>query len=82
MNARTICEPGRNFAVAKPAPLIIDPFDDFGVVTSLVAHVDHQRFLRKLVAIVFPDLLYRRIRNDHHHDVAKFDGLSNRPDAG
>src|SRR5215831_11684413 len=63
--------------------MIIDPFDDFGAVTSCnrVAYVNHQHFLRKRVAVVSSDLVHRGIRNDHHHDVAKFDGLRNRSDA-
>ena len=63
--------------------MIIDPFDDFGAVTSCnrVAYVNHQHFLRKRVAVVSSDLIHRGIRNDHHHDIAKFDGLRNRSDA-
>src|SRR6516164_5867499 len=64
--------------------MIIDPFDDFGAIPSCnrVAYVNHQHFLRKCVAIVPSDLFHRRIRNDHQHDVAKFDGLRNPSDAG
>ncbi len=77
-----MCAPGSNFPVAKPAPpLFVDPFDDFGAVTSCnrIAHVDYQRFHCKRVAVVFADLLNRRIRNDYHHHVAKFDSLRNLP---
>jgi hypothetical protein len=64
--------------------MLIDPFDDSRAVTSCnrVAHVNHQHFLRKRIAIISSDLLHRRIRNGLHHDVAKFDGLRNRSDAG
>jgi hypothetical protein len=59
--------------------LFIDPFDDFIAVTSCdrVAHIDHQHFLGERITVGFADLLYRRIGNDDHHDVAKFDSFRN-----